>query len=139
MHHTALVGGVTSSVPPTPFATPEGSAHRASDKGVDDDQAEVEVAVPPLERGSLRGGVVGDREQQDEAGAGQEAEDGAAHESTLRLSAGDVDLNGDVVNRLRPLCVHSSIDLDEHLLGVARMIAASKALEGAKRGSAVLG
>jgi hypothetical protein len=139
MQDTAPTGGVTSSVPSTPSASAERGARRAADEGVDNDHAKVEVAVAPLERGRLRRGVVGDREQQDEAGAGQEAEDGAAHESTLRLSAGDVDLNGDVVNRLRPLCVYSSIDLDEHLLGVARMIAASKALELAKRGPAVLG
>jgi hypothetical protein len=76
--------------------------------------------------------------------AESDADGGRCHEdthgATLRLQHGDVDPDGEVVDRLRSTaCEFAGLDLDEHLLGVARMVAASRALELAKRGPVVPG
>jgi hypothetical protein len=139
MHDTALVGGVTSSpLRPSPLAFTSQDDGEDTDSSADererDDRREAQVGVAALERGNVARGVVGDREQQPDANADDEAP-GPAHGATLRLQSGDVDRNGDVVDRFRRAHVDATtaIDLDEHLLGVVRMVAASKALAEAAR------
>jgi hypothetical protein len=130
MHDTAPTGGVTSSGPlaliPSGKDVPDAGTNGAEHDRDDERRAEVEVPPAALESGDLRGRVVGDRDEQTEARAGEEAEDvrcGAIHGATLRLSHGDVDPDGEVVDRLRPaLCRDSPLDLDEHLRVVLRML-----------------
>ncbi len=134
MHDTAKRGRVTSSA--SAIAAEDASGKEADDRRDGhprQDLAGREVSPAALERGGLRRGVVRDRRDADderpEASSNERHEGAPAHRATLRSLAGDVDRNGDVVDRLRPaLCELATVDLDEHLLAVVRMVAASREL-----------